>query len=376
MIFYFIIFAFVVASLYAIFFFYLTIEWLKTRELFVLPKYNPVKFSIIIPFKNEADNIKRCLDSILGQNYSPDLFEIICVNDHSDDEGPAIVSTYGELNSNIILVNNDESGKKRAIQSGIARSKYNHIITTDADTSRNKTWLSAFASMFNYKGIKIVAGPVLMIPRAMTSIHYFQALDYCGSIAMSIVAMRKQWFRNGSGANMAFTKDVYLGYSISTIDKNITSGDDVFLLQYAFREEPKSVLFPKIRDLTVFTSTEQNWKSFLIQRTRWASKSFAYKEWAMTFLWSFIWIANLLIPVTAILAIGSDNLMVQLLAFSVMTKLLADFIFLKTVTNYYDKTFFKYFFISSLYHLNYVIIVGINALFRKTFSWKGSELKH
>lgn len=376
MIFYYIIFAFVIASLYAIFFFYLTIEWLKTRELFVLPGYKPVKFSIIIPFKNEADHLKLCLDSILGQNYDPDNFEIICVNDHSEDDGPALVSVFCENNSNVILVNNDLAGKKNAIRTGIAKAKYNHIITTDADTSRNKTWLAAFASMFNYKGIKVVAGSVLMIPRSMSPIHFFQAMDYCGSMAMSVVAMRKRWFRNGSGANMAFTKDVYLGYSISTIDREIASGDDVFLLQYAHGEDPKSVLFPKIRDLTVFTSTEPDWKSFLIQRTRWASKSFAYKEWAMTFLWAFIWMANLSIPVTAILAIGSDVLMVQLLAFSVMTKLLADFIFLKTVTNYYDKTFFKYFFIASLYHLNYVIIVGINALFRKTFYWKGAKIKN
>ncbi len=374
MIFYYIIFAFVIASLYAIFFFYLTIEWLKTRELHVLPNFNLVKFSIIIPFKNESSNIRICLDSIIRQNYPSDHYEIICVNDYSIDDGSSIIETYTKQYSNIILINNDLNGKKEALREGIAIAKFNHIITTDADTTRQKSWLAAYASMFNYKGIKVVAGPVIMVPKAIAPIHYLQALDYCGSMALSIVAMRKHWFRNGSGANLAFTKDVYLSYIINTIDKNISSGDDVFLLQHAYKEHRNSILFPKIKDLAAFTPTEPDWRSFLKQRSRWASKSFAYKEWNMTLLWSFIWIANLLLPITAILSIGSSVLLVQLLAFSVMTKLIADYIFLKSATNYYDKTFFKYFFIAELYHLNYVIIVGFNTLFRKTFDWKGSKI--
>ena len=80
--------------------------------------------------------------------------------------------------------------------------------------------------------------------------------------------------------------------------------------------------------------------------------------------------------IAGILAIGSSAVLVQLLAFAVLSKFLSDFIFLKTVTNYFDKSFFKYFFIGELYHLNYVIIVGLNALFRKTFAWKGRKITH
>ncbi|MBL0118409.1 MAG: glycosyltransferase [Saprospiraceae bacterium] len=375
MIYWLILFAFLVASLYALFFFYATIEWLKTRELFVLTKYHPVKFSIIIPFRNEAINLVKCIESILEQHYDRDRFEIICVNDHSSDGGEFLLQTYEKEYEFIKLIQNIGWGKKQAIEAGIDISRHNHIITVDADTLRNKSWLVAMASMFNYKGIRVVAGGILMIPIKPKPFHFFQTMDYCGSIALSIVAMRKNWFRNGSGGNLAFTKDVYYRYKESNSDEGIASGDDVFLLHHAFKEDPKSVLFPKSKDLLAFTGTEPNWNSFIQQRSRWAGKTFQYKEKTMMFIWALIWIANILIPFVLIGALTGSDIMIQLLCFMIMTKFMADFIFLRTVTNYFDKSFFKYFFIAELYHVSYVIIVGINAILGIKFTWKGDKLK-
>ena len=253
--------------------------------------------------------------------------------------------------------------------------QHNHIITVDADTLRNKSWLVAMASMFNYKGMRVVAGGVLMIPIKPKPFHFFQTMDYSGAIALSIVAMRKNWFRNGSGGNLAFTKDVYYRYKESNNDEGIASGDDVFLLHHAFKEDPKSVLFPKSKDLLAFTGTEPDWKSFIRQRSRWAGKTFQYKEKTMMVIWALIWISNISIIFVLLGALTGSSIMIQLLFFIIMTKFMADFIFLRTVTNYFDKSFFKYFFIAELYHVSYVIIVGINAILGIKFMWKGDKLK-
>jgi glycosyltransferase involved in cell wall biosynthesis len=53
------------------------------------------KVSIIIPAKNEADNIGICLDSILAIDYSADEYEIIVVDNGSDDETACIASDKG-----------------------------------------------------------------------------------------------------------------------------------------------------------------------------------------------------------------------------------------------------------------------------------------
>jgi len=44
------------------------------------------RFSIIIPARNEAANIKSCVDSILAQNYPCAFFEIIVIDDFSEDD--------------------------------------------------------------------------------------------------------------------------------------------------------------------------------------------------------------------------------------------------------------------------------------------------
>jgi len=164
-------------------------------------------------------------------------------------------------------------------------------------------------------------------------------------------------------------------YKESNNDEGIASGDDVFLLHHAFKEDPKSVLFPKSKDLLAFTGTEPDWKSFIRQRSRWAGKTFQYKEKTMMVIWALIWISNISIIFVLLGALTGSSIMIQLLFFIIMTKFMADFIFLRTVTNYFDKSFFKYFFIAELYHVSYVIIVGINAILGIKFMWKGDKLK-
>ena len=60
------------------------------------------------------------------------------------------------------------------------------------------------------------------------------------------------------------TKDIYLEYIDSTDDRGISSGDDdVFLVQYAHKHHPGSILAPKNKDIIVKTSTENGWMTFL-----------------------------------------------------------------------------------------------------------------
>ena len=375
MTYWFLLLAFLIASVYALFFFYATIEWLKTREFTVLEKFNVVKFSIIIPFKDELNNLEICIKSILAQNYPEDSFEILLADDHSSDGSELVALDYASKYSNIKYVINSGQGKKSAISTAIVQSSHHHLITTDADTSRNNKWLASFATMFNYKGVRVVAGGVMMIPRKNSAFHYFQSMDYSGMMALSMVAMRKGWFRNGSGGNLGFTKDVYFNYVLAQGDQNVVSGDDVFLLQSAFKEGQNTVIFPKSRDIISFTHTEQDWKDFIQQRSRWAGKSFKYTELAMTFIWALVWCSSILIPVLFGLSIAFGGIYIQLFAFNLMTKLLADLVFLKSSTNYFDKSFFRYFFIAEFYHVSYVILVGINAILGRKFEWKGTKYK-
>ena len=47
------------------------------------------RFSIVIPARNEGANIKKCVDSILAQAYPAEFFEIIVIDDFSEDDNLA-----------------------------------------------------------------------------------------------------------------------------------------------------------------------------------------------------------------------------------------------------------------------------------------------
>ena len=57
------------------------------KELLTQPTF----FSVVIPARNESGNIKICVESILAQNYLTDFFEIIVIDDFSEDDTALIV---------------------------------------------------------------------------------------------------------------------------------------------------------------------------------------------------------------------------------------------------------------------------------------------
>lgn len=362
--------SFFLAAIYSLGFLYATIQWLKTRTFEINQPLKPLPLSILIPFRNEEATILTCLNSLLNQKYPKELVEIICIDDHSTDRSSSIIQQSSFNNSHIKLIVNKGSGKKDAIRTGMEASEHNHILLTDADTTREENWLYIYSNLFRYKGIKVIVGTVLMEGQRSGPFTAMQELDYIGMMSLTITAIRKHWFVNASGANMAITKDIYLEYIDSTDDRGISSGDDVFLVQYAHKHHPGSILAPKNKDIIVKTSTENGWMTFFRQRIRWANKSFQYSNYRMTLIWAFIWFFHLSIIALFLNAVLFQGIFIKLLAFSIFSKLLADLIFLSATTSFYKKSVIKYFFISEVYHFIYVVFIGFAAIFKIPFSWK------
>lgn len=91
---------------------------------------NPL-VSIITPFKNTSLYLRECLESIINQEYLN--WELICVNDHSEDDSVAIVNEYVNKDSRIILINSEGNGIIPAIQKAFSISKGDLITRMDSD---------------------------------------------------------------------------------------------------------------------------------------------------------------------------------------------------------------------------------------------------
>ena len=109
---------------------------------------NP-KVSIILPARNEEEFIGKCLDSLIEQDYTN--YEIIVVDDLSDDATGKIISEYAKKNSKIIPVSAQIKpegwmGKNWACVEGYKKATGELLLFTDADTKHSQNVISLAVS--------------------------------------------------------------------------------------------------------------------------------------------------------------------------------------------------------------------------------------
>ena len=210
-------------------------EKVKSFKLNNLPPV--IKLSIVIPFKNEEKNIPALFASIIELNYSRELFEIIFVDDNSDDDTVNLIhSCFSKEQSKgidflvINSVSTSKSPKKDAITTAINKAKYEWIITTDADCILPKYWLDSFDEFIQLNDVVSIAAPVAYL-ETNSFLSRFQVLDFLSLQAATIGAfgIKKPFLCNG--ANFAYKKDIFNQLNGFVGNTDIASGDDIFLLE-------------------------------------------------------------------------------------------------------------------------------------------------
>ena len=88
-------------------------------------------FSVIVPIYKVEDYLKRCLDSVLSQDYAD--FELILVDDGSPDNCPAICDEYARNDSRIKVIHKENGGLVSARQAGIEIAQGEYIFNLDSD---------------------------------------------------------------------------------------------------------------------------------------------------------------------------------------------------------------------------------------------------
>ncbi|HVF41206.1 MAG TPA: glycosyltransferase, partial [Gemmatimonadaceae bacterium] len=106
---------------------------------------DPPIVSVIIPARNEARNIERCLRSVLTTTY-PNV-EVIVVNDHSEDGTGDIARMIGSGDARVRVVDNDPLpdgwfGKQWACTTGAREARGQILLFADADTFHSRDLLT------------------------------------------------------------------------------------------------------------------------------------------------------------------------------------------------------------------------------------------
>lgn len=239
-------------------------------------------FSIIIPFRNEAENLNMLLESLSDLNYPKSHFEIILIDDASTDASVALVEAFQQQTEvSIIVIENERfstSPKKDALAKGISKAQFEWIITTDADCKVPELWLQHYTQKIRAEDSQFIAGPVCFF-ESKGFFNTFQQLDFLSLQGATIGSFGLQQAFMCNGANLAFSKTEFLRLKGYAETDHLASGDDVFLMQKFIKEMPKKVHYLKTSEALVITQTQPNWKSLKDQRKRWAAKASAYTSW-------------------------------------------------------------------------------------------------
>lgn len=338
---------------------------------------NTKKYSvtIIVPARNEEENIPRCLDSLAGQDYPRDKLEILIVDDHSTDKTASIVQEYKQKYSNVFLISAGQfqsgmSPKKRALQIGIEASTGEIIITTDADSWAPPGWISHIVAQFD-EHVGVVTGLVLFDSRdEKTLFQKVQAIEFLGLTAAGIGSIGAGDPIIANGANFAFRRRAFQQVNGYEEDQHVISGDDDLLLQKIDRLTDWKVKSAIVPASFIYTRPVTTFFSFINQRIRWASKGFVYKKFSLVFFLVSVYLLYLLlfisVPITLPYVLGFPYP-----AAALFIKLVVDFLLiLKATSLVARKDLRKYFLLAELFQIPYIIYVGFAGIMGQ-FSWKG-----
>lgn len=326
--------------------------------------------SIVIPYRNESDNLPKLLVSLQHQKLYGLNAEIIFVDDHSADDGSSIINEHSDkLLVDLVMESlpSNKSGKKEALHHGIQKSKYDLIITTDADCEPTPAWLASMVSIYVQNKPDFLSGPVLL-KRNHSWLGTFQHVEWMAISALTMASYHRKKPYSANASNLLFNKSLYTSYHSDDLHKHISSGDDIFLLHYAIKNS-YSCEFATSKGAIVQTFAENNISDFISQRIRWAGKSTAIRNGQYLFSVLIIFVTNACLLYWYAAGLFSWSGFIWLAIFFII-KLTADSWFTTKMVRFFDQRIkWSAYLATGILYPVYIWVVGITSLAYKP-RWK------
>lgn len=350
-------------------------SWNNIEDWTTPKDFTPSEYlSIIIPARNEAKDIAACLLSISKNKYPVDSYEIILIDDHSEDDTYKLANSLKISNLKILQQDEGRQGKKQALKLGIQKSKGELILTTDADCVYDENWLSTMVSFYTSHQAKLVTGPIAF-SGPIGIFQKFQALDLNGLMVITAAGIQAEKQFMANGANMLYSKKIFEEVNGFRGNEHLASGDDMFLVHKVSELYPEDIHFVKAKESVISTKAEENLISFLDQRKRWATKTTHYTDRRLLLVLSSVFLLCFTIMINICVLSFFNSLFLFIGLFQLFIKMILDYLFLSNITNYFGtRSLMKAFFPSNLLHLLYICYSGVTGLFGGKYEWKGREV--
>ncbi|MEY4823521.1 MAG: hypothetical protein RLZZ75_434 [Bacteroidota bacterium] len=335
------------------------------------------KFSIVIPARNEAANIENCIAGILAQNYPSHLFELIVIDDFSEDETANIVGSIALQYNNVRLLRlqdftkdeNIVAYKKRAIEIAIEQANHPWIVTTDADCSFTNNWLASYDAYIQEHNCVMIAAPV-SYKNTGSFLSVFQVLDFISLQGITAAAVGSGSHTLCNGANLCYSKEAFESVGkFSGID-HLPSGDDMLLMHKMKRSYPEKIGYLYAQDAVVTTAPSATLDLFIQQRIRWSSKALGYQDKIIFWILLLVYLVNfsllVYLPVNLIETGNINNWLVF-----IGCKTLVEVPFMYAAAKFFkQQKLLWWFLLMQPFHILYTVVAGWFGTFG-SYKWKG-----
>ncbi len=263
-------------ALYLVFYSILLIGyWMKMKKKDIHPTIDIREVTVLIPFRNEYENLKKLLMQIGELETRPHQF--IFVNDHSEDQWNDLFPSQKSDLIQVLSLGEEDQGKKKAIYEGVKRVQTKFALCWDADVQFKPNY---FEEVKN-----IPHGDLVILPVNLTSTSFVQSAGEVDFYLSNLVNQASAYWSRPilcNGSNLLFDKKSYLEVIRLEEHAHVLSGDDMFLLRNMERAQ-KSIHLYSGSSCRVSTESPRSFRKLLQQRNRWFGKSFLLRDPLLNF---------------------------------------------------------------------------------------------
>jgi cellulose synthase/poly-beta-1,6-N-acetylglucosamine synthase-like glycosyltransferase len=331
-----------------------------------MPYNDPPFVSVIVPARNEEKTISECLLAISANTYPKNKYEIIAIDDRSDDNTRKLMETLLDQipNLKIKILKEDRKeenlkGKPGAIQSIIDEAKGDILLFTDADCKPSPKWIETMVRGFKDDGIGLISSFTNVSGNRI--FDRLQSLEwlYLNAIGSAAVGWNKPM--SCFGNNLAVRKadfDAVGGYK--KIKFSVT--EDLALL-HAIHSSGKKVRYLPHSDSLVFTKPNETIADYLRQHHRWAvgAKDIGMLSFLFVLTSVAMWLSLILSLVMQVL----------ILAISVFVcRFLLDYLIINRALNYTKSKIHKLWLFPAVIFFMLMELIAPFLLLKRDIIWK------
>lgn len=345
--------------------------------------------SVVVAARNEEAGIGACLHAIRSNDYPAHLFEIIVVDDGSDDATAARVGAVQEYQAvhadayattvlppapDIRLIRMADfpeaftGAKNAALRRGIETAHGDILITTDADCIVGPRWIRTMVNWFTAE-TGFVAGPVRYRP-GNTLFGKLQALEFLALVATGAGGMGMNRPNMCNSANVAYRRVVYDHFRAL---RRSGPGEDEVWAQRLAAETSWRVRFCAAPEALVETEPVLSRSAFWRQRRRWAGTGPRYPDGALVAAIFGVYFFYVMLLMSLVAACFVPLLRPVVMAVFGLKVIVEAALLYPACTHFGQAALFRYFIPEQLLQIPYVVFVGLAAATGNTH-WKGRKV--